>query len=485
MQSISNQSIINHSSFINGEWVESNHRFEVTNPADQSLVARVAVVEIEQIKVAINSAYRAQKEWQALEPSQRTHLLMNWQKLLRNNCDDLARLMTIEQGKPLAESKAEILHSADYTQLYAELSENYFKAESVASPSDQQAEVLMRPVGVVSAITPWNFPCSMVVRKAAAALSAGCSVVLKPSEMTPLTALALAQLSKEAGIPAGVFNVVVGTNAQAIGELLSQHPKVAKLSFTGSTKVGKKLLAQCALGVKRTSMELGGNAPFIVFDDADLDKVVEGAIASKFRNSGQTCVSANRFLIHQDIAEQFKSKLLEATKKLTVGNGTCDVVDFGPLINQKAVEKARLLVKDAVSQGAELLLEGDIADLTGSYCPPVILTNVRPNMRIFSEEIFAPVVSIITFENERQAIQLANQSELGLCGYLYTADQLRIERMSEQLELGMLGVNQAKLSNPAAPFGGVKQSGMGREGGRFGIEEYLDYQYISQAIKNN
>lgn len=478
MQSISNQSILKSCSFINGSWLASSCQFAVINPATQKVLAEVSEVESSQIELAISGAHAALSVWQQKSESKRAECLIQWQQLIRDNIEDLARLMTLEQGKPLTEAKTEVLHSANYTKLYAELTAGLFASEVIESPNDQMATVVKRPIGVVSAITPWNFPCSMVIRKAAAAMAAGCTVVLKPSELTPLSALALAQLSLQAGIPAGVFNVVVGTNSQAIGEYLTQHPKIAKLSFTGSTKVGKKLLVQCANGVKRTSMELGGNAPFIVFADCDIEAAVEGAISSKFRNAGQTCVSANRFIVQQDCYEEFKNKIIEKTKLLSVGNGLTSSTGIGPLINQQAVDKMRSMVTIAIEQGAQKLYASEFTKTEGSFYPPTILTGVSPEMALFNQEIFGPVISISTFETESQALALANHSELGLCGYLFTQDQDRIDRLSNQLQVGMLGINQAKLSNPAAPFGGVKQSGMGREGGRYGIEEFLDYQYM-------
>jgi len=480
MQSIFNQSIIKNSSYINGEWLDSQLHFEVVNPANREIIAHVCEVQPNQIEIAINSAYDALSSWQQISPQDRAQRLNRWQELLRDNLDDLARLLTLEQGKPLVEARAEVLHSAEYTKIYSNLAEDLLKPFAIGSPEAQSASVVRRPIGVVSAISPWNFPCSMVLRKAAGAMAAGCTVVLKPSELTPLSALAIAKLSQDADIPAGVFNVLVGSNAQAIGEFFCQHPKVAKLSFTGSTKVGKKLLVQCAEGVKRTSMELGGSAPFIVFSDADIEQAVDGAMASKFRNAGQTCVSANRFLVQQDILPLFKSKLIEKIKLLVAGNGLSSTVTLGPLINDKAVKKIVCLVERAIEQGAKKVYSASRLELSGYFFEPLILEGVTPKMDLFHQEIFGPVVSLTSFDSEQQAIELANCSELGLCGYVYTSDQERAVRLSSQLELGMLGINQARLSNPAAPFGGVKQSGMGREGGRFGIEEYLDYQYICQ-----
>jgi len=484
MQNISNQSLIKTSSFIHGQWLGSEHTFDVINPATQESIASISEINSFQLERAIISAFDALSTWQNLSNAIRAEKLNRWQELMRDNVDDLARLLTLEQGKPFREARGEILHAANYMKLYSELSTDLEMSRKVGASIDQIAHVFRRPIGVVTAITPWNFPCAMVLRKAAAAMAAGCTVVLKPSESTPLSALALTQLSVDAGIPAGVFNVVVGSNAQSIGEILTQHTKVAKFSFTGSTKVGKKLLQQCASGIKRTSMELGGNAPFIVFEDADLDVAVDGAIASKFRNAGQTCVTANRFLIHKDVMQDFISRLIDKTKELNIGNGFEPSTDLGPLINSLAIDKMNRLIDKALTEGAELLLGGkrnfqeNGEQAKGYFFQPTILKSITPDMEIFNREIFGPIVVITNFENDSQAIELANQTELGLCAYVYTQNQQRISNIAAKLQVGMLGINEARLSNPAAPFGGIKQSGMGREGGHYGIEEYLDYQYV-------
>jgi succinate-semialdehyde dehydrogenase / glutarate-semialdehyde dehydrogenase len=480
MHKITNQSIIKNCSFINGEWLGSSSFFDVINPADISVVAEVNEVQAQQVVQAINAAHAAQTDWKRVPVKERAILLNSWQRLIRKNVKDLSRLLTLEQGKPITESEVEILHGADYTQLYSELAEGLLVKQEIDAPEGQTATVIRRPVGVVSAITPWNFPCSMVMRKAAAAIAAGCSVVLKPSELTPLTSLALAALSQQAGLPNGVFNVVVGSNAQAIGELMSQNSNIAKLSFTGSTQVGKKLLAQCAFGVTRASMELGGNAPFIVFEDADLDSAVEGAMASKFRNAGQTCVSANRFIIHKSILQEFQKRLISQVEQLVVGNGSESASNIGPLINQSAIDKIDHLISASNNLGARATYRASLGQFAGYFYPPTVLENVMEDMPIFHNEIFGPVVAITSFDSEAQAIQLANQTNMRLCGYFYSEDIERQKRLTEQLEFGMLGVNQARLSNPAAPFGGFRQSGIGREGGRFGIDEYLDFQYISR-----
>ena len=482
MLKIKNRSLIRNCSFINGQWLTSTQQFEVLNPANKECVASIYEVESSQLELAITSASNALETWQALTAQERAFRLNQWQLLLRANLDDLARLLVLEQGKPLQEAKGEIIHAANYVELYAEISSNFNSENDITAQGEQRAKVIRRPIGVVTAITPWNFPCVMVLRKAAAAIAAGCSVVLKPSELTPLTALASAYLSVEAGIPEGVFNVVTGSNAQAIGEILTQHEKVAKFSFTGSTKIGKKLLQQCAVGVKKTAMELGGNAPFIVFKDADLAAAVDGAMLNKFRNAGQTCVAANRFLIHQDIAEEFTRLIIDKIGLLKLGDGLNSDVQIGPLISESAIEKTQDLIERAVEDGAELMVGGKRLAGKGNFYLPTVIRQVKSNMAIFKQEIFAPVMSIITFENDEQAIQIANQTEFGLCAYLYSNDQDKINNLSKRLQVGMLGINESKLSNPLAPFGGIKQSGMGREGGYYGIEEYLYYQYVCEKI---
>ena len=481
LKKIVNSSLIKNASLVNGQWQVTDQFFDVINPATEEVIAQVSEVISSQVEQAICSASNALSKWQGLSDQDRAGYLLRWQELLLENIEDLAKIITLEQGKPLQEARGEILHSANYIKLYAELAEDLIKPCKVSSERNQTALVYRRPIGVVGAITPWNFPCSMVLRKTAAALAAGCTVVLKPSELTPLTAIAIAQLSIEAEIPPGVINLVVGSRSLMIGEILTQHAKVAKISFTGSTKVGAKLLQQCAKGIKRTSMELGGNAPFIVFDDADIDLAVGAAMGSKFRNAGQTCVTANRFLIQDSVVEKFKSKLLKQILELELGSGFDSRVKMGPLINQFAINKMEKLILDAQNEGAELLVGGKQVDGKGYYFEPTVLDKVAPSMNVFKQEIFGPIVAVTQFKTEDRALELANQTELGLAGYLFTKDQKRIERFSRQIQLGMLGINEARLSNHHAPFGGVKQSGMGREGGRYGIEEYLDYQYICQT----
>ena len=478
MQNLKNQALIHSGSLVNGEWLTADESFSVINPATEVKLCGIAEVTSHQLEKAIICADQSLVVWERLGADKRSQLLLKWQQLMRDNLADLARLLTLEQGKPYAEAEGEIIHAANYVQLYAKLAEDCREAVTIPAAQDQSARVLRKPIGVVTAITPWNFPCAMVLRKAAAAMAAGCAVVLKPSELTPLTAMAIAHLSVEAGIPKGVFNLVVGSNAQAIGEILTQHPKVAKFSFTGSTQVGRKLLQQCAYGIKRTSMELGGNAPFIICEDADLQQAIKGAMICKFRNAGQTCVSANRFLVHESIADAFIEGLIQAMQPLQLGNGLEPSSDIGPLINQAAVNKISGLIEQSLNQGAQLLVGGKARSGKGFFFAPSLVDQVSPQAPLFQREIFGPVVAITRFSDDQEMIKLANQSEKGLCGYLYTQDQKRIEQATQQIQVGLLGINVPRLSNIHAPFGGIKQSGMGREGGHYGIEEYLTYQYV-------
>lgn len=481
MQSIVNKKLVRQGSYINGVWGNSELTFTVDNPSTGMPLGHVSEVSIDDVIKAVDAAAQSQLSWQELTCEERGVFLKRWAKLLKENAQDLSQIMHLEQGKSNQEAIGEIYHSADYIELYANQAETAFQSQSVASANHQHSVVYRRPVGVTTAITPWNFPCSMVIRKASAALAAGCSVVLKPSDLTPFTALAIAELSHLAAIPKGVFNVVVGSDAQAIGEILTQHPKVAKFSFTGSTQVGKKLLAQCANGVKRTSMELGGNAPFIVFADADIEQAVEAAIASRLRNSGQTCICANRLLIEDSIADSFVEKLCSRVKGILNGDVANNNITLGPLIDQSAVKKMESLVQNAIQEGATLMVGGRRKQTDGNFFEATIIDHVSKSMSLFNSEIFGPIFSIVRFQEEQQAIELANQSALGLSGYVYTNNQERQRSIAAKLQVGMLGINEARLSNPAAPFGGVKQSGMGREGGVYGIQEYLDYQYVCTA----
>ncbi|MET1257061.1 NAD-dependent succinate-semialdehyde dehydrogenase [Aliikangiella maris] len=475
---LNNPDLLKNSSFIHGQWVESPQSFEVINPANEQVVANIFEVTPSQLEMAVNAATSAQKEWQALTADERAQRLMQWYALIIDNQQDLAQIMTAEQGKPLSEASGEVVYGANYIKWYAEEARRTNGAVLPMNNKNQRALVIKRPVGVVSAITPWNFPGAMILRKASAALAAGCSFIVKPSELTPLSALALAELANQAGIPAGVFNVVVGSNAQPIGEVLTMHPKINKFSFTGSTPVGKKLLAQCASTVKKTSMELGGNAPFIIFDDADLEKAIDGVMRSKFRNAGQTCVCANRIFVQRNILSEFVAQLTNKLNTLKIGDGTTEGITLGPLINHCAIDKVNALVKDAIEKGAQVITHKSEMPVKGFFYRPTLLIDVTPEMKIFNREIFGPIASVIVFDTETEVIQLANQTQFGLCSYAFTENISRLWRLSEQLEFGMVGINEGVLSNPLAPFGGIKESGMGREGGSWGIDEYLETRYV-------
>lgn len=475
---LNNSALWKTSSFINGEWLESESFFRVINPANEETVANVNEVTPMQLELVVNSAKAALDVWQAKTVDERATILRLWNQLIIANREDLAAIMTAEQGKPQLEARGEVGYGAKYIEWYAEEAHRINGAVLPVNQSGRRALVLKRAIGVVAAITPWNFPSAMILRKAAAALAAGCSFIVKPSELTPLSALALAQLSIEAGIPAGVFNVVVGSNAQPIGEVLTMHPNIAKFSFTGSTVVGKKLLSQCASTVKKTSMELGGNAPFIAFEDADIEHTIKGIMGSKYRNAGQTCVCANRIFVHKKIYAEVVARLKKQVENLVVGEGNKPNVSIGPLISKAASTKVEQLVNQAVVAGAKIITGGKKVDRQGHFFQPTILTDVMPSMDIFNTEIFGPVAAIIAFEDEQEVTQLANQTPYGLCSYFYTRNANRIWRLSEKLDFGMVGINEGVLSNPIAPFGGVKESGLGREGGSWGIEEYLETRYV-------
>lgn len=466
--------------FINGQWCDAEDKatFTVSNPANGEPITNVSDLGEKETLAAIDAAAQALSGWKGLTAKQRSQHLRYWHQLILHHREALARLLSLEQGKPMAESRGEILYGASFIEWFAEEGKRTY-GETIPSPlPGRRIATIKQPIGVVAAITPWNFPNAMITRKVAPALAAGCTVVLKPAPETPLSALALAALAQEAGIPAGVFNVVTGTDAVAIGRALTQSPIVRKLSFTGSTHVGKLLMVQCAATVKKLSLELGGNAPFIVFDDADLDAAVAGAISAKFRNSGQTCVCANRLLVQDSIYDAFSQKLAEAVANLDVGPAQEGDFQQGPLINSAAVAKARSHIDDAKQHGAKVLTGGEIHQRGGLFFQPTVLTEVTENMLIANEETFGPVAPLIRFETEEQAIRLANQTESGLAAYFYSRDIGRIYRVAEALECGMVGINEGIISNEAAPFGGIKQSGLGREGSKYGIEDYMEVKYL-------
>src|SRR5450631_2148486 len=465
--------------FVDGGWVpaENGGTLAVHNPATSEKLGLIPNMGAAECRRAIACAAAALPAWAARTAKDRAAALRRWFELLLVHQEDLAMLMTAEQGKPLAESKGEIVYAASFIEWFAEEAKRLYGDVIPGHQADKRILVLRQPVGVVAAITPWNFPSAMITRKAGPALAAGCTMVCKPATQTPYSALALAELAERAGIPPGVFNVVTGSAAQIGGEMTS-NPLVRKVTFTGSTEIGKKLMAQCAGTMKKISMELGGNAPFIVFDDADLDAAVQGALASKFRNTGQTCVCANRLLIQDGVYEEFTKKLKSAVAQLRVGDGLAGITDQGPLIDAKAVTKVEEHIADAVAQGARVLLGGKRHALGGSFFEPTILTDVTPKMLVAREETFGPVAPLFKFETEAQAIGMANDTEFGLAAYIYTRDLARSWRVSEALEYGIVGLNTGIISTEVAPFGGVKESGTGREGSKYGILDYTEIKYI-------
>lgn len=479
---LTDQSLLRTQAFINNAWcpAATQKTFAVTNPATGELIAQVADLSALDARAAIQAAAIAQPLWAQKMAKERSVLLRRWFDLVMENQVDLAQLLTAEQGKPLAEAMAEIAYGASYIEWFAEQAKRINGDIIPPSDSNQRISVLKQPVGVVAVITPWNFPCAMLARKLAPALAAGCSVVAKPAAETPLSALALAALAQQAGIPAGVINIVTSSDASSIGAEFTANPAVRKISFTGSTAIGKLLIQQCAADVKRITLELGGNAPFIVFDDADIDVAVAGAMVSKFRNAGQTCVCANRFYIQRDIYQLFTARLTAAMGELRVGNGVDAGVSMGPLISPKAMQKAQGMVDDAIASGAQLAYQMPINLPDGHFYPPTLLTHVPPTAALAEEEIFGPVAALIPFVDECEVIALANNSVYGLAAYCYTLDRQRIKRLSEELQVGMLGINTGLISNEMAPFGGIKQSGWGREGSIYGLDDYLNIKYLNE-----
>jgi len=469
--------LLKNASYINGQWSSSENYFEVTNPFNNELIAKVANADVIETEQAVLAAKKALKNWSSMSANSRCELLRKWFELVLLNQDELAKILTLEQGKPLKEAKGEISYGASFIEWFSEEGKRVYGDTIQAGSSDKRIIVIKQPVGVVAAITPWNFPNAMIARKAAAALAAGCTFVVKPADLTPLSALAMAELSIQAGIPPGVFNVVVGTDSKSMGEVLTTHKNVAKFTFTGSTNVGKTLIKQCASTVKKVSMELGGNAPFIVFEDADIDAAVKGAIQSKYRNSGQTCVCTNRILVQASALDEFTNKFVAAVKELTLGNGLDETVDLGPMISSSAVSKVKKLVDASVSAGAKILTGGD-SNLGNNFYQATVLGNVANDMPIATNEVFGPVAPIISFNTEQEAIDMANDTEYGLAAYFYSRDIGRVWRVSESLEFGMIGINDGIISNASAPFGGIKQSGSGREGSKYGLDDYLEIKYL-------
>ncbi|MDF7183365.1 NAD-dependent succinate-semialdehyde dehydrogenase [Proteus mirabilis] len=469
--------------YIDGIWCDAKSKdtVEVIDPATNQPIGTVPNMATEEAKAAVDAAAKALPTWRALTAHQRSTLLQRWFQLIQDNKRQLAELMTFEQGKPVAEAEGEITYAASFIEWFAEQGKRT-NGEIIPSPSsDKRLMVIKQGIGVCAAITPWNFPAAMITRKAAPALAAGCTMVIKPANKTPYTALALAELAAQAGIPAGVINIVTG-DAVKIGEVFTSDNRVRKLSFTGSTGVGRLLMRQCADSVKKVSLELGGNAPFIVFNDADIEKAVAGAMGAKFRNAGQTCVCANRFYIHKDVYQQFSERFVAEVKKLKVGNGFTEGVTIGPLINHKAVEKSQSLLADTLQRGATLLCGGERDKAGENFFQPTVVGNVPADSHILEEEIFGPVAPLVIFDNEEEVVHLANNTIYGLAAYFYSEDPQRIWRVAENLEYGMVGINTGLISNEVAPFGGIKQSGLGREGSEHGIEDYMEMKYLCQGL---
>lgn len=469
--------------YINGEFLAKRDRtFAVTNPASGELIAKVSCCGQAEAEAAIQAAKTAQQEWKRKTAKERSVILQKWFDLVMQNQEELAYLLSLEQGKPLKESRGEIAYGASFIEWFAEEAKRAYGEIIPQDKENRRLLVIKQPVGVVAAITPWNFPNAMITRKAAPALAAGCSIIIKPAAETPLSALALAELAGRAGIPKGVFNVLPSSRAEEVGQVLTASEEVHKLTFTGSTKVGKILMAQCASTVKKLSLELGGNAPSLVFDDADLDIAVDAVIASKFRNSGQTCVCTNRIYVQKGIYRAFADRLAEKVRSFSVGNFTKPDVDIGPLINENAVHKIESHIANALSKGAKVVLGGKRHALGGTFFEPTVLENVSQDMLVCREETFAPLAALIPFETEQEGVAFANDSEFGLAAYLYTQDLGRIWRVSEALESGIVGINEGIISTEVAPFGGVKQSGLGREGSRHGLDEFMEIKYLCMRV---
>ena len=480
MLNLQDPSLLRDHCLIDGQWVSSAQRIEVRNPATGALVGTVPRLGAAETERAVLAAQAAWPAWRARTAKERALILRRWYELIQNHADDLARIMTAEQGKPLTEARGEITYAASFIEWFAEEARRVY-GDTIAAPvSSQRIVVTKEPIGVCAAITPWNFPAAMITRKAGPALAAGCTMVLKPASQTPLTALALVALAERAGVPPGVLSVVTGSAAD-IGHVLATHPAVRKLSFTGSTEVGRTLMRQTADTIKKVSMELGGNAPFIVFEDADLDAAVEGAMISKYRNAGQTCVCANRLYVHAKVYDAFAAKLVAAVQGLKVGDGTAEGVRVGPLIDDKALSKVEEHIADALSKGARVLTGGRRHALGRSFFEPTVLADVTSEMAVAREETFGPLAPLFRFESEDEVVALANDTEFGLASYFYARDLGRVWRVAERLEYGMVGVNTGLISNEVAPFGGVKQSGLGREGSHYGMDDYLVIKYINMA----
>ncbi|MDA0142717.1 NAD-dependent succinate-semialdehyde dehydrogenase [Vibrio sp. RW] len=455
---------------------EANNAVAVSNPATGELIGHAPISSEAELDSAIERAHIAQKEWAKIPAKSRAAILKAWHQLILENKDDLAHLMTIEQGKPLVEAAGEVVYGASFIEWFAEEAKRTYGDSIPSTAGDKRLVTIKQPIGVACAITPWNFPIAMITRKAAPALAAGCSFIVKPSDETPLSAFAVVELAYQAGVPKDLLQVVLGDSPEQIGELFTSHPLIKKISFTGSTRVGSILMAQAAKGIKRTSMELGGNAPFIVFDDADIDAAVQGAMASKFRNAGQTCVCANRFYIHSKVHDEFVAKFDQAVQQLKIGNGLDEGVNIGPVINERAKQNIQGLIDRAIEQGA--LPVTPTQELAGLFIQPVILKDVKHDMDIVQQEIFGPVAPVMKFDSDEELIEMANDTIYGLASYFYSQNIHRVWKVAEALEYGMVGINDGMISTEVAPFGGVKQSGIGREGAKEGIDEYMDIKYL-------
>jgi len=479
---LNNKSLFKEKCFVNGLWADSQNDkiIEVNNPATMEIIGKVPNFTADETKSVIEHADNAFNSWKNTTAKERSNILKKWSELIIDNVDDLAKIMTVEQGKPLTEAKGEILMGASYIEFYAEEAKRVY-GDIIPDPRPGKRIVIIKqPVGVVGAITPWNFPHSMITRKCAAALAVGCTTVVKPASQTPFSALAVAELAKLAGFPDGVFNIITGS-AKEIGMELTKNPKVKKISFTGSTEVGKILMEQSASTVKKVSMELGGHAPFIVFDDADIDEAVAGALQSKFRNSGQTCICTNRIFVHESVYDVFLEKFTSEVKKIKVGNGLDEGIVSGPLIDRSSLEKVIDHVRDAVNVGAKIAVGGEIHPLGGNFYQPTVLSNVSTKAKITFEETFGPVAPVYKFSNDEEVITMANDTPYGLASYFYSRDIGRIWRVAEALEYGIVSINNGLPTIPEVPFGGVKESGMGREGSRYGLDDYLIIKYISMG----
>ncbi len=481
---LNDASLICTRAFIAGEWIDADDgaTFAVTNPARGDTICEIADVDVAETRRAIKAAHLAQKDWAARTGKERAAILRRWYDLMVENADDLAAILTAEMGKPLAEARGEILYGASFVEWFAEEAKRIYGETIPGHQPDKRITVIKQPVGVVASITPWNFPNAMIARKVAPALAVGCTFVARPAAETPLSALAMALLAERAGVPKGVFSVAPSTKSSAIGKEFCENPTVRKLTFTGSTEVGRILMRQAADQIMKTSMELGGNAPFIVFDDADLDKAVEGAMISKYRNNGQTCVCANRLYVQEGVYDAFAEKLANAVAAMKVGDGFEDGVTTGPLIAQSAVEKVEEHIADAVAKGAKVVAGGKRHALGGTFFEPTILTGVTPDMLITNDETFGPVAPLFKFKDEADVIKQANDTIFGLASYFYARDLGRVYRVAEALEYGMVGINTGLISTEVAPFGGVKQSGQGREGSHHGTEDYLEMKYMCMSL---